>query len=258
MSDNIRLETDRGTARIILDHPPLNVLSLESRRALFDHVKSLESRDDIHVVVIESALPRAFSVGSDLREFPEDELGGVAKIRFEQYLLDHLAALPQVVVAKLRGFVLGGGGEIMLACDLRIASRNAQFGFPEIKVGGLPVAGGVKRLVQEVGPGRARQLVLSGQSIPAETALAIGLITEVVEDDALDRRVGEVVDELMARPHNSLRIAKRTLRAALPATTVDAAEADAFGALYRSENLREGVAAFLEKREPRFNRPAEG
>ncbi|OCK59884.1 enoyl-CoA hydratase/isomerase family protein [Bradyrhizobium sp. LMTR 3] len=258
MVENVRLETDGGVARIILEHPPLNVLSVALRRVFFEHVKALESRDDIHVVVVESALPRSFSVGSDLREFPEDELGGVAKIRFEQYLLDHLAGLPQVIVAKLRGFVLGGGGEIMLACDLRIASRNAQFGFPEIKVGGLPVAGGIKRLMQEVGPVHARQLVLSGEPIPADKALAIGLVTEVVDDERLDQRVYDVVAQLLARPHNSLRLAKRTLRAALPPTLIDTAEADAFGALYRGDNLREGVAAFIEKREPRFNPPAKG
>ncbi len=252
-TNGVRLETEGPMARIVLGHPPLNVLSDALRRALFDHVRTLEARDDIHVVVIESSLPRAFSVGSDLREFPEDELGGVAKIRFEHYLLDHLAALPQVVVAKLRGFVLGGGGEIMLASDLRIAARGAEFGFPEIRVGGLPVAGGIKRLMQDVGPVRARQLVYSGQPITAEEAHRIGLVTEVVEDDALDARVGAVVRELLSRPHDGLRLAKRCFRAALPASGIDTAEADAFGALYRGGNLKEGVAAFLEKREPRFN-----
>lgn len=251
----IRLERKGGVARLILDHPPLNVLGHGLRQAMFAHVRTLESCDDIHVVVIESAVAAAFSVGSDLREFPQDELGGIAKIRFEQYLLDHLAGLPQIVVAKLGGFVLGGGAEIMLACDLRVAGRMARFGFPEIRVGALPAAGGIKRLMQDVGPVRARQLVLSGRPIAADEALAIGLVTEVVDDDALEARVEDIVAELMAQPHDGLRLAKRCLRAALPATAIDTAEADAFGALYRGDNLREGVAAFLEKRPPRFNRP---
>ncbi len=254
LADGIRLERDGAVARLILDRPPLNVLDQALRQAMFAHVRTLESCDDIHVVVIESAIAAAFSVGSDLREFPQDELGGIAKIRFEQYLLDHLAGLPQVVVAKLCGFVLGGGAEIMLACDLRIAGRTARFGFPEIRVGALPAAGGIKRLMQDIGPVRARQLVLSGRPIAADEALAIGLVTEVVEDDALDARVEEIVAELTAQPYDGLRLAKRCLRAALPATAIDTAEADAFGALYRGDNLREGVAAFLEKRPPRFNR----
>lgn len=251
--DGVSLRIEGGVAKIRLDNPPLNVLSNHVRRALFQAVRALESRDDVHVVTVESGATRAFSVGSDIREFPEDELGGIAKIRFEQYLLNHLAALPQVVVCKLRGLVLGGGAEVMLTCDLRIAASTAEIGFPEIRIGGLPVAGGIKRLVQDVGPVQARRLVYSGQSISAEHALSIGLITEVVDDAALDSRVDEIVAELLSRPHDALRTGKRVLAAAIPATDIDSIEADAFGALYRGSNLHEGVKAFVAKRPPRFN-----
>ena len=254
MTDLVSLESTGGIARLRVQNPPLNILTNATRRALFETARGLQTRDDLSVVILEAAGEKAFSVGSDIGEFPEDELGGVAKIRFEQYLLDTIAGLPQVVIAKLRGFALGGGGELMLASDLRIAARDAQIGFPEIRLGALPAAGGIKRLVQEIGPVRARELVMTGLPISAERAYAIGLLTEVVDAAALDTHVDELADHLAALPRTALGLAKRCIAAAQPQTRIDTAEADAFGALFRGTDIREGLAAFLEKRPPRFNR----
>jgi enoyl-CoA hydratase/carnithine racemase len=250
----VSVEARGAIARLRIDNPPLNILTNATRRALFDAARTLEGQDGIRVVVVEAAGEKAFSVGSDIREFPEDELGGVAKIRFEQYLLDRIALLPQVVIAKVRGFALGGGAELMLACDLRVAADTAQVGFPEIRLGALPAAGGIKRLVQEIGPVRARELVFSGRSIPAERAFAIGLINEVVGAGELEVRVDSLADELAALPQDALRLAKKCVGAALPESRIDTAEAEAFGALFRGANIREGLVAFMEKRPPEFNR----
>lgn len=241
-------------ARIRMANPPLNVLTVAVREALFEAACLVERRQDVRVLVIEAEGPRAFSVGSDIREFPKTELGGVAKIRFEQYLLDRISGLPQVIIAKIGGLALGGGGELMLACDIRIASTDATFGFPEIKLGALPLAGGVKRLVREIGPVRARELIYTGRFISADRALDIGLITEVVEPGALDRRVDAVAAEIAALPGEALRLAKGCVAAAIPSGAIDTKEAEAFGALYGSADLAEGLAAFIEKRPPRFSR----
>jgi enoyl-CoA hydratase/carnithine racemase len=250
----VSLAIEGPVARIRIANPPLNILTTAVRRALFETAGALADRRDLGVVVIEADGARAFSVGSDIREFPDDELGGVAKIRFEQYLYDRIAGLPQVVIAKVRGLALGGGGELMLACDLRIAATTAEFGFSEIKLGALPAAGGIKRLVQEVGPAAARSLILTGRPISAARALDIGLINEVVADGELDARVDSLAAELAGLPREALRLAKNCVAAALPSGGIDTAEAEAFGALFRTGDLREGVAAFLEKRQPRFNR----
>lgn len=250
----VSLEVTGAVARIRVANPPLNILTIAVRRALFNAARALDSRDDVRVVVIEADGARAFSVGSDIREFPDDELGGVAKIRFEQYLLDGIARLSQVVIAKVRGLALGGGAELMLACDVRIAARGAQFGFPEIRLGALPAAGGIKRLVQEIGPVRARDLIFSGRPISATRALDIGLITELVDEAELDARVEALAADLASLPRSALRLAKKCIAAATPTTGIDTMEAEAFGALYRGADLSEGLAAFVEKRTPQFNR----
>lgn len=253
-SRGVTLEVAAPVARITIENPPLNILTVAVREALFEAACVVERQPGVRVVVMAADGRRAFSVGSDIREFPQSELGGVAKIRFEQYLLDRIAALPQVVIARIGGLTLGGGGELMLACDLRIASAEAQFGFPEIKLGALPMAGGVKRLVREIGLARTRELVFTGRTISAARALEIGLINEAVEPDALDARVDALAAEITALPGEALRLAKSCVAAAIPSGAIDTAEAEAFGALYGTADLTEGLAAFVEKRPPRFNR----
>jgi enoyl-CoA hydratase/carnithine racemase len=241
-----------GTIRI--ENPPLNVLTNEIRRALFCVLDQVEAKALADVLVIEGAGERAFSVGSDISEFPADEISGMGKIRFEQHLLNRLANLPQVTIAKVGATTLGGGGELMLACDFRIAAAGAMIGFPEIKLGALPAAGGIKRLVQEIGPLRTRQLVLLGRPIQAQEALSFGIINEVVPAAELDGRVMALAEELSALPADALALAKRCIAAAVTQGDIDTVEAESFGRLFRGPNLREGLAAFLEKRKPKFRR----
>lgn len=169
-------------------------------------------------------------------------------------MLNRLAALPHPVIAKLRGLVLGGGAELMLACDIRIAGASAQFGFPEIRLGALPAAGGIQRLLKDIGPVHARELIFSGKQISAERAFAIGLVTELVPDDELDARVDNAAEELATLPKDALRLAKQCISRVWPETRIDSVEAEAFASLYRGGNLAEGLAAFLQKRQPRFDR----
>ncbi|WP_102960493.1 enoyl-CoA hydratase/isomerase family protein [Mangrovicella endophytica] len=256
--DGVELEVSGPVATLRLCNPPLNVLTVALRRALFEQIVALSERPDIRVVIIEGQGEKAFSVGSDVKEFPTDEIGGIAKIRFEQYLLDRLAALPQVTIAKIGGYALGGGAELMLACDFRIASRDASIGFPEIKLGALPAAGGMKRLVQEIGPLRARELVMTGKPIDARRAAELGLLNEVVGPERLAEAVDRLATDLAQLPAGALALAKRTIGSAVPASGIDTAEAEAFGELFRGKDLAEGLAAFLGKRQPGFNRGPAG
>jgi len=251
---SVGLSCSGPIATLLIDNPPLNILTIALREALFQRIVELENRRDIRVVVVQTGGNRAFSVGSDIKEFPKDELGGVAKIRFEQYLLDRLAGLSAVTIAKVGGLALGGGAELMLACDFRIASQQAEIGFPEIRLGALPAAGGMKRLTREIGPLRARELVLLGRPIGAGRAAELGIVNSVVPAEDLDAEVDRLAQELATLPVDAIGLAKRVIAASALSGQMDTAEAEAFGALFRGADLAEGLAAFLEKRQARFNR----
>ena len=238
-------------ATIELDNPPLHVLTVQLRQRLFEAVAGLAADDDVKVVIVQARGGRAFSAGSDVREFPSDELGGLAKIQFEQSLLNRIERLPALTIAKVDGAALGGGGELVLACDFRIASIGSTFGFPEIRLGALPAAGGMKRLMRDVGSLRARELGLLGRPVDAEHAERIGLINRAVDCEELDAVVDELADHLIRLPAGALRHAKRLL-CKRPDADFDRLEAEAFGALFSNGDLAEGVSAFLEKRPPRF------
>lgn len=246
------LAMDGPVARIRLNHPPLNILTLAMRRELLAHVAEIERNPAVRVVVVEAAAGASFSVGSDLREFPRDEAGGRQKIEAEQHLLDRIERLEAVTLARLTGHVLGGGAELMLATDLRLAAADAVFAFPEVKVGGFPAAGGVWRLARDVGPVRARELLLLGGTITAAEARGMGLVNACAPAGELDAKVRQWVQDLLALPQASLLAIKRIVAVA-GAADVAARATDAYGSLFRGADMAEGIAAFLEKRAPRFN-----
>lgn len=255
MKQLVELEVDGAVARLRLNHPPLNILTVELRRQFVDRIGQIEKNPAVRLVVIEAAGDKAFSVGSDLKEFPQDEAGGRRKIEFEQSMLDQVERLNAVTISVLRGYVLGGGAELMLATDLRIAAEDAEFGFPEVKVGGFPAAGGVWRLARDIGPMRARELLLFGKVIHAPEAKALNLIHECVARERVIDRVGQLVEELLALPQTSLLAIKRTV-ALSSEFHLAARVTDEYGRLFRGEDMFEGIRAFLEKRAPRFNRTA--
>src|SRR5690606_20273228 len=148
------------------------------------------------------------------------------------HLLNRLERLPQIVIAALDGLVLGGGAELMLACDLRIATQSCRVGFPEITLGALPAAGGMKRLVRDIGAARATQLVCLGSQVDAQSALHMGLVNEIVPDNELFPRVESIAAQLLALPHDALRLAKSCIKRCLPATDADTAEAETFYRLF--------------------------
>jgi enoyl-CoA hydratase/carnithine racemase len=252
-TSKVSLVIESNIARLTIDNPPLNILTNHVRQTMLQTIESIERRAAVKVLIFSGAGERAFSVGSDIREFPDDEPGGVAKIRFEQHLYNRIGQLPQITIAKLRGFVLGGGAELMLACDLRIAEEKAQIGFPEIKLGALPAAGGMNRLVHAVGPARASQLILTGEPISATEAFDWGMINKVVPPSELDEAISSAATGLAKAPSDALRLAKRCITAISRDPSLDTLEAEAFAELYRGKNLHEGLAAFTAKREPRFD-----
>ena len=227
---------------IWLDNPPVNAISQAVTEYLW---AELEDLGDARVVVLRGKGDRAFSAGADISGFGGLEEGdrpaGITP------LAEFMERLPVPVVAAIHGYCLGGGLEVALGADIRIATADAQFGFPEVKLGLLPGGGGTQRAPRLVGAGRAAWLIMSGERIPAERALQWGLIEALVED--LDAGIEEIAGTLAKQSPHAIRQIKELLAATREAPDYER-EFAAFAACLQSEDGQEGIAAFFEKREP--------
>ncbi|MBF7082550.1 enoyl-CoA hydratase/isomerase family protein [Desulfallas sp. Bu1-1] len=251
----VKYEQNESVATIIIDNPPLNILDETIRIELMRLFEKVKENEDVRVLIIKGEGSRAFSVGSNLREFPLERgvAGGRAKVIFEQQLHDLLESLPQVTIAVLRGYVLGGGCELMMPCDLRIASEDAVFGFPEVKVGGFPCSGGTQRLLRLVGVSKAKELLLLGNQITAKEAEKLGLVNKVVPEANLDHEVLLWVKQLLNLPWQSLKAIKRCVNAgAVDPAKGKELEVEEYEKVFVTWDMREGINAFLEKRDPKF------
>jgi enoyl-CoA hydratase/carnithine racemase len=228
---------------IWLDNPPLNALDGALVETIREGVERLDG--ETRVVVVRGSGEKAFSAGADIGGFKESGSGA----RAVQGLADLLEAAPVPTIAAIHGYCLGGGLELALGCDLRIADRGAQLGFPEVRLGLLPGGGGTQRAPRLAGPARAAWLIMSGERISAEQAEAWGLVNLVTDD--LDAEVERVAGTLAEQSPNALREIKALLRATRDRRDFDL-EYEAFERCLDSEDGREGVAAFFEKRAPRW------
>jgi len=229
-----------------LDNPPVNAVNASIVDTLWTELEALG--DDTRAVVLRGRGDRAFSAGADIAGFHG---GGDAGDRPAgiQPAADLIESTPVPVVAAIHGYCLGGGLEIALACDFRIATRDAQLGFPEVNLGLLPGGGGTQRAPRLISPGRARWLTMSGERITAGTAEAWGLVEFVVDD--LDEGIARYVEPLTRQSPHALRQIKRLFLETRDDRD-DEREVQAFVACLQSEDGQEGVAAFLEKREARW------
>ncbi len=227
-----------------LDNPPVNAVNAGILETLWSAFEGLA--DDVRAVVLRGKGDRAFSAGADISGFVGG-LGDGERPGGIQPVADLIEASPVPVVAAIHGYCLGGGLEIALACDFRIATRDAQLGFPEVNLGLLPGGGGTQRAPRLISPGRARWLTMSGERIPAETAEAWGLVEFVVDD--LDEGIARYVAPLDRQSPHAIRQIKQLMHATRDERS-DVREVEAFAACLGSEDGQEGVAAFLEKREP--------
>jgi enoyl-CoA hydratase len=245
-SDLVHLERrDDGVAVITLDNPKVNSLSTYLLRRLRSTIGEL--RDDLPGAVVITGGDRIFAAGADISEFggPDEayEIGLVFRDTF-----DAVAELPRCTVAAVAGYALGGGCELALACDFRIAADNAKFGQPEILLGIVPGGGATQRLSRLVGPARAKDLILTGRQVRAEEALAMGLVDEVVPLDQLMGRALEKAAELASGAVAAQALAKRAiddgLGGSLPAGLE--LEQQAFVEVFHTRDSRIGVESFLE------------
>jgi enoyl-CoA hydratase len=250
------LDTTERVATITINRPDRrNALNATVRSELVEALDHLRDADDVRVVIITGAGDKAFVAGADITEFadrtPLEQRAAMAGRR----VFDEVAAFPKPTIAMINGFALGGGCELAMACDIRIAARSARFGQPEIRLGLIPGGGGTQRLPRLVGAGRALRMILTGDLIDAEEALRAGLVDEVVDDESLRERTLALARTMAAHSPVALRLAKAAVAAAweAPLGAGLALERELFITAFASDDRREGVAAFLEKRAPEFH-----
>jgi enoyl-CoA hydratase/carnithine racemase len=254
MDDVLLVERRDGVAVITLHRPAkLNAISHAMEGALVDAVRSEEVRSAACVVF--TGAGRAFSAGADVSEFPDQDPAAILTYYEERgNVFEEIARLSQPTIAAIHGYCLGGGFELALACDLRVADATATFGLPEVDIAILPSSGGTVQLARLVGPGRAKELVLFRDRFDAEEALRYGVVAEIAEEGgALDRAL-EVAERVAGLPPLAVRVAKAATDAAASAPR-DAGlliERYGYAMLAQTADADEAARAFVEKREPRF------
>ncbi|HSM09787.1 MAG TPA: enoyl-CoA hydratase-related protein, partial [Gemmatimonadota bacterium] len=232
----------------------LNALNEQVRRETLEHLERIESDDEIGVVIITGAGEKAFIAGADIGEFagrsPFDQRVAMRSPR----VFDVMATFPKPVIAMINGYCLGGGCELSMACDFRLASSRARLGQPEVNLGIIPGGGGTQRLPRLVGEGHAMRLIMTGELITAEEAERIGLVEKVFEPEALLEETLAMARTIASRSPIALQAAKESVLAArrMPLDAGLGFERAWFGLLFSTEDKNEGVDAFLAKRDPEF------
>jgi enoyl-CoA hydratase/carnithine racemase len=257
MSELVSLELGPVT-HLQLVNPPLNLVTRELLGALAAAIETIAATPvgAVRAVVVSGSGDRAFSAGSDVGEF-EAQRGPEGRERhaLESGVATSLADLPMPTIAAIEGNALGGGLELALCCDIRVASERARLGLPEVRLAVTPGAGGTQRLPRIVGSARARELILTGRVLSAAEADRIGLVHEVVPAGGALARATAIGEEIAARGPLAVREAKHLLGLATEAD-IDiglAAELDASERVFASDDLLEGVRSFFEKRDPEYH-----
>jgi len=253
---NTLYDKSEGIATITINRPQvLNALSPDTVQEISARLDDAIKDDKIHVVVITGSGDRAFSAGADLNIMMGISAAKAREFsRTGQEVFEKVETFDKPVIAAINGFALGGGLELAMSCDLRVASENAKMGQPEINVGLIPGWGGTQRLPRYVGKAIAKELIFTGRMIDAKTAERYGLVNTVVPPDQLKNSVIAMAKELMKKPNVGIRLAKELINSSTETNqrTGMAHEAESFGVISQTEEFREGVKTFIETKKPKY------
>jgi enoyl-CoA hydratase len=253
--ETLRLDRQGRVAIITINRPEkrnaLNIKTREEGAALLDQLRTDQT---VGVVVFTGAGDKAFIAGADIGEFAGRTATMQRDVMTSRSLFTAIDTFPKPVIAMINGYCLGGGCELALACDIRIASENASFGQPEINLGIIPGGGGTQRLTRLVGEGKAMEMILTGEIIDARTAYSIGLVNHVVPADQLQSKTLEIANRIADKSPVALVFAKEAVKLASRSNLDEGLrrEIDLFALCFSTEDKDEGVSAFLEKRKPIF------
>ncbi len=253
--ENIKVEKRGRVAVITINRPDkLNALSKDVHKEGIAALDALRRDDEVRVVVLTGAGEKAFIAGADIAEFAEHTAVS-QRAEFQQpTLFNSVDSFPKPVIAMINGFCLGGGNELALACDIRICSENAKFSQPEINLGIICGGGGSQRLTRLIGEGRAMEMLLTGDMIDAETALRFGLVNRVYPLDSLEDETIKFAEKLAEKAPVAMQLSKEAVKFASRSNLDEGLrrEIDLFALCFSTEDMKEGVSAFLEKRKPDF------
>ena len=246
---------DGHVATLTINRPDkLNALNIATRSRMVEELNDLAANDDVRVVIVTGAGEKSFVAGADIAEFEGRSPVDQFRVMTDSSMFLAVDQFPKPIIAAINGFCLGGGCELALACDIRIASEKAKLGQPEINLGLLPGGGGTQRLPRLVGMGAALKMLYTGDFIRADEAHRIGLVDEVVPPDQLEARAKELANTIASKSPVALRLIKQAVRTSAR-TSLDEGlkqEVTLFSLAFASEDKKEGVDAFLNKRQPTF------
>ncbi|MHA2313997.1 MAG: enoyl-CoA hydratase/isomerase family protein [Candidatus Hermodarchaeia archaeon] len=243
---------------ITLNRPgKLNAIGPELIKEMNDVLDKIEKDDNVRAVIIRSASEKAFSVGADLTvaaQMAQDKAKARKFMESGQALFRRIEAFPKPLIAEVHGLCMGGGLEMSLACDLRVASKEAKFSNPEVKLGLIPGWGGTQRLPRVVGMGRAKEIVLTGRDVLADEAFEMGLVNKVVPSDELHGEALFMAQSLADNAPIALKLAKEAMNSSfdVPVEKGNVTELDGMLATFETEDLATGIAAVFSKSKPKF------
>jgi len=252
---NLLFEQRDGIARVQFNRPEaLNAMNADVLKDLEKVLAHCEEHDAVRVLVL-TGNDKAFVAGADIKDMAKGDIKFASALTdLTERVQERLADLPKPTIASIAGYALGGGCELALCCDFRIAADNAVLGLPEITLGVIPGGGGTQRLPRLIGLAAATELIFTGETVKAERALQIGLVNRVVPLERLEEETMALAEKLKKRPSMALRAAKTAMRKGFNTSLKDGLqiEKDLFCMLFGTEDQKEGMTAFLEKRRPVF------
>lgn len=256
MADRVLVERSDSIATVTVNRPEKrNAMDVPTRKDLRDAFEEVGEDDAVRAVVLRGAGDGSFIAGGDIDSFAEfDHMDGIEYgEKYAQGLYNYVADLPKPTVAAIDGYALGGGTEIALACDIRLATEDAKLGLPEVGIGVIPAGGGTQRLVGIVGAGIASELILTGRIVDADEAEDIGLVNHVYPDSEFDEEVRSMAEDLASKAPVAQRLAKESISRSLDIEAGLDYERLAGAFLFGTEDQKEGANAFLEDREPEYD-----
>lgn len=253
--ETIQIEKRGQVAVLTINRPEkLNALNSKVHAEGVALLRQLRADDAVRVLVIKGAGEKSFVAGADISEFAGQTAVTERNLFHEPTLFNSIDNFPKPVIAMINGFCLGGGCELALACDIRLASEKARFGQPEINLGIIPGGGGTQRLTRLVGEGKSMEMILTGDMIDAQTAFNLGLVNHVFAPEELEAKTLGMANKIAEKSPIALQMAKEAVKLASRSNLDEGLrrEIDLFAICFSTEDKEEGVAAFLEKRKPVF------
>ena len=250
------LEEKRDRIGIITVNRPnqLNSMNSETRGEMADSFEKMDNNPQIAVVILAGSPGKAFIAGADIKEFAEMDLENREEMEDDWRVTKVISEMKKPVIAMIDGFCLGGGLEIAMSCDMRVSSERSKLGQPEINIGIIPGAGGTQRLTRLIGEGRAMELILTGRMIDAKEAHQYGIINFVFSSEKLEEKTMELANTVASKSSYAVERAKKSVKAVAEMSLENGLkyEQDLFIECFKSEDGKEGIAAFIEKRKANF------